>query len=196
MWTAATTTLRLRRFASAINSAGIGVQRECDYGFDRVAALAGEWDERCCRATHRLAGRSTGASVGQRSPSRAARKIGQDASLTVDGVAITSPLEHRDECDSRCDVSTAGLPRRTLRVQVEITNDNTDIGTAMSNFVTAYNAVVNDINGQERNDSSGNPEPLFGSPTLALIAESAYGSALCRVRRAVRSTTLLNWGSA
>ena len=31
-------------------------------------------------------------------------------------------------------------------VQVEITNDNTDIETAVSRFVTAYNAVVKDIN--------------------------------------------------
>jgi flagellar hook-associated protein 2 len=59
---------------------------------------------------------------------------------------------------------------------VEITNDNTDIGTAVSKFVTAYNAVINDINGQEKNDSSGNAEPLFGNPTLALIQSQITGS--------------------
>jgi flagellar hook-associated protein 2 len=61
-------------------------------------------------------------------------------------------------------------------IQVEITNDNTDIGTAMSKFVTAYNAVINDINGQEKDDSSGNAEPLFGNPTLALIQSQIAGS--------------------
>jgi flagellar hook-associated protein 2 len=59
---------------------------------------------------------------------------------------------------------------------VEITNNNTDIGTAMGNFVAAYNAVINDINGQEKNDSSGKAEPLFGNPTLALIQSQIAGS--------------------
>jgi flagellar hook-associated protein 2 len=52
-------------------------------------------------------------------------------------------------------------------------------------MVTAYNKVVMDINGQVGNDSSGNPEPLSGSPVLAqlqnalsgaLFGESASGS--------------------
>jgi len=42
--------------------------------------------------------------------------------------------------------------------------------------VTAYNAVINDINGQEKNDSNGNAEPLFGNPTLALIQSQITGS--------------------
>jgi flagellar hook-associated protein 2 len=59
---------------------------------------------------------------------------------------------------------------------VEITNNNTDIETTVNNFVTAYNAVINDINGQEKNDSSGNAEPLFGNPTLALIQSQIAGA--------------------
>jgi flagellar hook-associated protein 2 len=62
-------------------------------------------------------------------------------------------------------------------VQVQITNDTTDVATAVSNVVTAYNAVIKDINGQEGNDSSGNPEPLFGSTTLALL-QNQLSSAL------------------
>jgi flagellar hook-associated protein 2 len=50
-----------------------------------------------------------------------------------------------------------------------VTNDNTAIETAVSSLVTAYNAVVKDISGQEKDDSTGAPEPLFGSPTLSLI---------------------------
>jgi flagellar hook-associated protein 2 len=46
----------------------------------------------------------------------------------------------------------------------------------MGNFVAAYNAVINDINGQEKNDSSGKAEPLFGNPTLALIQSQIAGS--------------------
>jgi len=36
--------------------------------------------------------------------------------------------------------------------------------------------VINDINGQEKNDSSGNAEPLFGNPTLALIQSQIAGA--------------------
>jgi flagellar hook-associated protein 2 len=54
-------------------------------------------------------------------------------------------------------------------VQVQVTNDNSSIEQAMSNFVTAYNTVVSDIKTQEGKDSSGNPEPLYGDPTVALI---------------------------
>ena len=46
----------------------------------------------------------------------------------------------------------------------------------MSSFVSAYNAVVKDINTQEGNSSSGSPEPLYGSPTLALIQSGIAGA--------------------
>ena len=62
------------------------------------------------------------------------------------------------------------------QIQVEITNNNTDIETAVGKFVSAYNAVINDINGQEKNDSTGQAEPLFGSPTLALIQSQISGA--------------------
>jgi flagellar hook-associated protein 2 len=64
----------------------------------------------------------------------------------------------------------------STQIQVEITNGNTDIGTAISKFVSAYNTVINDISGQEGNDSSGNAEPLSGSPTLALIQSQLTGA--------------------
>ncbi len=50
------------------------------------------------------------------------------------------------------------------------------IESALSKFVTAYNAVIGDINGQEKNDSSGNAEPLFGNPTLTTIQSQIAGA--------------------
>jgi len=69
------------------------------------------------------------------------------------------------------------LSSNTTPVQIVVTNDNTAIETAVNSVVTAYNAVIKDIAGQEKNDSSGNPEPLFGSPQLSSI-QSALQSAL------------------
>ncbi len=74
--------------------------------------------------------------------------------------------------DSGSDVSVV-VGEHGKPVQVEITNDNTAIETAFSSLVTAYNAVVKDVSTQEGKDSSGNAEPLYGSPTLALIQIAA-----------------------
>ena len=62
-------------------------------------------------------------------------------------------------------------------MQVEIANNNSAIETAFASLVSAYNAVVKDVSTQEGKDSSGNAEPLYGSPTLALI-QSQLSSAL------------------
>jgi flagellar hook-associated protein 2 len=95
-------------------------------------------------------------------------QVGTDASFTVDGVALTSGTN----------TVTGAIPGVTFQllsadvgtpVQVVIANDNSSIESAFSSLVTAYNAVVKDINTQEGKDSSGNAEPLYGSPTLALI---------------------------
>ena len=95
--------------------------------------------------------------------------------MTVDGVAMTSASNTVSNAIPGVTfqlLSTSAAP--TAPVQVEITNDNSDIESAMSSLVTAYNAVVSDMNGQEANDSSGNPEPFYGNPTLAMIAEPGY----------------------
>jgi len=95
---------------------------------------------------------------------------GVDASLNVDGLDTTSASN----------TVTGIIPGVTFQllsvsananqpVQVQITNDNSSIAQAMSAFVTSYNTVVSDIKTQEGKDSSGNPEPLYGDPTISLI---------------------------
>lgn len=97
-------------------------------------------------------------------------QTGLDASLTVDGIPMTS---------SSNTVTTA-IPGVTLQllstapsesVQVEITNNNSDVETAVSSFVSAYNKVVGDLNTQEGNTSSGSTNPLYGNPVLATLQE-------------------------
>ncbi|MGC2160797.1 MAG: flagellar filament capping protein FliD [Silvibacterium sp.] len=97
-------------------------------------------------------------------------QAGQDAAFTVDGIDATS---------SSNTVSNV-IPGVTFQllsaapdtdVQVEITNDNSDVESAVSSFVSAYNTVLGDLNTQEGNDASGNPEPLFGSPTISTLQD-------------------------
>lgn len=94
---------------------------------------------------------------------------GQDAIFSLDGVTTTS---------SSNTVTTA-IPGVTMQlldtssspVQVEITNDNSGIESAVSSFVSAYNTVIGDLNTQEGNTSSGTAEPLYGSATVDLLQE-------------------------
>ena len=93
---------------------------------------------------------------------------GQDASLTVDGLATTSASN----------TVTSAIPGVTFQlleaspatsIQVQITNDNSSIETAVQGFATAYNAILASIKTQEGNDATGAAEPLYGNPTLALL---------------------------
>jgi flagellar hook-associated protein 2 len=57
------------------------------------------------------------------------------------------------------------------QVQVVIGNDNTDVESTVNQFVSDYNSLIGAMNTQEGDDTSGNPEPLFGSPTLSLLQQ-------------------------
>jgi len=102
-------------------------------------------------------------------------QAGSDASLTVDNIPVTS--SSNTVTSAIQGVTFQLLATSASPVQVEITNDNSDVETAVSTFVSAYNTVVGDLNTQEGNDSAGNPEPLYGSPTVATLQE-ALDSAL------------------
>ncbi|HEX4022990.1 MAG TPA: flagellar filament capping protein FliD [Acidobacteriaceae bacterium] len=103
-------------------------------------------------------------------------QTGTDASFTVDGISETS--SSNTVTNAIPGVSFQLLSAApTSPVQVEITNDNSDIETAVNTFVTDYNQAVTDMNAQEGNDSSGSAEPLYGSPTLALLQEQLASAA-------------------
>jgi flagellar hook-associated protein 2 len=108
---------------------------------------------------------------------------GLDAVMTVDGVSVTSPSN----------TVTNAIPGVTFQllstgssggsspesVQVVIDNDTSSIQTAISTFVNDYNTIIKTINTQEGKDSSGNPEPLYGSAVLAQLQQgllSAFSS--------------------
>ncbi len=107
-------------------------------------------------------------------------QTGVDASLTVDGVSLTSASNTVTNAIPGVTfqiLSAPTPPAAPTPVQVEITNNNTAVESAVQSFVTDYNKTIAAINTQEGKDSSGNPEPLYGSPNLALI-QSQLQSAL------------------
>jgi flagellar hook-associated protein 2 len=161
----------LATLSAAINSAAIGVTSSVitDSSGSRLSIVSGTSGVAGqLSISSSLSGASSGAITFQTG------ETGQDASLTVDGVSVTSPSN--TVSNAIPGVTFQLLATSATPVQVQITNDTTDIGTAISSFVTAYNAVVKDINTQEGNDSSGNPEPLYGSPTMATIQSGLTGA--------------------
>jgi flagellar hook-associated protein 2 len=169
----------LTSLSAAINSADIGVKASVitDSSGSRLSIISG---------TSGAAGQVTistngfsGASSGSITFPAGSSQVGQDAVLSVDGVSITSPSN--TVTNAIPGVTFQLLAISTTPVQVEITADTTDIGTAVSSFVSAYNKVIGDINTQEGNSSSGGSSSLAGSSTIAQLQEglssSLFGSA-------------------
>jgi flagellar hook-associated protein 2 len=99
-----------------------------------------------------------------------------DAHLNVDGVDMTSSTNTVTNLipglTFQLLAPSATESDNTLQpVQVVIGNDNTDVESTINTFVSDYNSLISAANAQEGNDSSGNPEPLFGSPTLSLLQQ-------------------------
>jgi flagellar hook-associated protein 2 len=107
---------------------------------------------------------------------------GSDASLNVDGVNnLTSPSNIASnlipgvtfQMLSPTSTDASGNP---IPVQVVIGNDNSSVESTINTMVNDYNALIKAINAQQGNDSSGNPQPLFGSPTLSLLQQQIMNS--------------------
>ena len=150
--------------SAAINSAGIGISSSVitDSSGSRLSIVSGTSGAAGQLAiSSSLSGASSGAITFQTA------QPGQDANLTVDGVSITSPSNTVSNAISG--VTFQLLASSATPVQVQITNDTTAVSSAVNSFVSAYNTVVKDVNAQEGNDSTGNPQPLYGSPTISTI---------------------------
>ena len=171
----------LAGLSTAINAAGIGVTANVitDTNGSRLSIVSG---------TGGLAGQLTVSSTLQdttgnvpgsspTSPDLALTTIqsGLDASLTVDGVAVTSGSNTVSDAIPGVTfqlLAPSPVTSGTVeQVQVVITNDTADVTSALNTFVNDYNTTINAITAQEGNTSSGTPEPLYGSPVLAQLQE-------------------------
>lgn len=162
----------LQDLANAINNtSGIGVK----------ATLSS--DGTALSLVSQTAGASGTLTVGSKIVDTSASSVGYlntvkgaDASLTIDGVNLTSSsnvvtnlipgLTFQLLSPSSTDSSGNPVP-----VQVVIGNDNSSVESVLNQFVSDYNSLISAVNTQEGTDSSGNGEPLFGSPTLSLLQQ-------------------------
>ena len=163
----------LATLATAINTAGVGVTASVisDSAGSRLSLVSGTGGGAGqLTITSGLSDATTSSALSFQSG-----QAGADASLTVDGISLSSASNT---------VSTA-IPGVTFQllssapgsqVQVQITNDNSAITSAFSDMVNAYNVVTKDLNTQEGNTESGSPEPLYGSPAVALLQSQLSGA--------------------
>lgn len=101
---------------------------------------------------------------------------GIDATLTVDGVTVTSASNTVTNAIPGVtfqvlSTGTSGSGSTPPSVQVVIDNDTSSIETAINTFVKDFNTTIKAINAQEGKDSSGNPEPLYGTSVLASLQQ-------------------------
>ncbi|MGB8260145.1 MAG: flagellar filament capping protein FliD [Terracidiphilus sp.] len=171
----------LAGLASAINSSGVGITASVltDSSGSRLSLVSG------------ISGAKGAITVSANSIADSGNSdvalgytgavTGKDASLVVDGVSLTSASN----------TVTNLIPGLTFQllapsaqqsdgsleaVQVVIGNDTTGVESTVNAFVSDYNSLISAINTQSGNDSSGNPEPLFGSPTLTLLQQQLMTS--------------------
>jgi flagellar hook-associated protein 2 len=101
---------------------------------------------------------------------------GANASLTVDGVSLTSASNTVSNLIPGITFQLLGTSSSGSEVQVVISNDNTAVESTVNQLVSDYNSLISAVNTQEGVDSSGNAEPLFGSPTLSLLQQELLNS--------------------
>jgi flagellar hook-associated protein 2 len=102
---------------------------------------------------------------------------GKNAALVIDGVPLSSASNTVSNMipgltfQLLSNSPAQGTSGALEPVQVIIANDNSGVETAFNKLVTDYNSLLSAISQQEGKDSSGNPEPLFGSPTISLLQQ-------------------------
>jgi len=99
--------------------------------------------------------------------------VGQDASLTVDGIPV----------DSASNTVTGAIPGVTLTLlgasstpaDLTVASDASGVATAINQFVSDYNTAIGLINTQYTVDSSGNEGVLASDSTLSSLQSSLEG---------------------
>ena len=163
----------LSSLASAINSASIGVTASVttDANGSRlslVSSTSGAGGS--LSVTSSITDSTTSTSLGYNSN----LATGANASFTVNGVSYSAASNSVSSVIPGVTFDLLGTTASGAEVDVVIANDNSGVESTVNQFVTDYNSLVSAINTQEGNDSSGNPEPLFGSPTLSLLQQQLY----------------------
>ena len=136
----------LDQLAASINSQGLGVTANVvtDSSGARLSLVS---------STSGTAGDFTITNDSAASFKRA--NTGANASLTVDGVPISSATNTVTGALAGVTLNLAGASPST-EISLAVAPDTSSIATAVNTFVTAYNTLISDVNSQFKYDSSTN----------------------------------------
>jgi flagellar hook-associated protein 2 len=170
--TVGTSTNTLATLAAAITSAGIGVTASVVTNSDGSSSLSLLSGTTGSAGTLTVSSNivDTSDSLGYTSTT-----TGSDANLTVDGVNLTSASNTVANLIPGVTFQLLAPSSSGEQVQVVIANDNSVVESTVNSMVSDYNSLISAVNAQEGKDSSGNNEPLFGSPTLSLLQQQLLG---------------------
>ena len=104
---------------------------------------------------------------------------GTNASLTIDGVPYSSATNSVSGAISGVTLDLVSADAATT-VQISVAPDATQVASAITNFVTAYNALIDNLNTQFNVDPTTNTQgPLGSDSTLrslqsSLLKDAAY----------------------
>jgi flagellar hook-associated protein 2 len=165
----------LSGLASAINSAGIGVTASVltDSSGSRLSLVSGtSGADGTLTISSAITDTSNSSAAVSYDTSTAV--AGANGTITVDNVQLS--VSSNTVTDLIPGLTMQLLSTSTTAVQVVIGNYNTGVESAVNVLVNDYNSLVSAMSVQEGQDSSGNNEPLYGSPTLTLLQQDILGS--------------------
>jgi len=167
----------LAGLAAAINSSGVGVTASVltDSSGSRLSLVSGTSgaNGNITISDNSIADTTTSSGTLAYNSS----VTGADANLTVDGIEnLTSSSNTVTNLIAGVTFQLEGTSATGSEVQVIIGNYTSGVSSAVVSMVNDYNSLISAMNTQEGNDSSGNAEPLYGSPTLSLLQQQILGS--------------------
>lgn len=156
----------LSGLASTINSASIGVTASVITNSDGTSSLQLTSDTTGSSESLTVDSSVTASSTALAYTSTV---TGSNASLTVDGINLTSTSNTVSNLIPGLTMQL--LATSTAEVQVVIGNYTTGAESALNQFATDYNKLISAVSAQQGYDSSGDAEPLFGSPSLTMLQQ-------------------------
>ncbi len=183
----------VKQIASRINSASVGVTASVitDSSGSRLTLTSG---------TSGAGGEVTIDSSGVTDSTGTALSFtevqpGVDAAYTLDGASLTSSSNTISTALTGVTFQLVGLTSTSgsssstdNATTLQIAADTSSVSTALSTFVSAYNTLAKALTAQEGKDSSGNAEPMFGSPVVQQL-QSGLAAALSFVNGTYSTAT-------
>ncbi|WP_343582921.1 flagellar filament capping protein FliD [Herbaspirillum sp.] len=124
----------------------------------------------------------------------------QDASLSIDGVTVTSPSNKVSDAISGVTLNLAKVTTAADSFTLSISNDTSGVSAAANTFVSAYNALVKAVNSLTRQTPSttkgeaNTSSPLGAESSVKTVMEQLRGTLLTSMSDATGTMSLSQIG--